>query len=38
MNEKAPYEKPIIEVVEFVPEESIAVSGPEGVGFYEEIW
>ena len=38
MNEKTPYEKPTIEIVEFMPEESIAVSSPEGAGLYEEIW
>jgi len=35
VNEKVTYEKPTIEIVEFLPEESIAASG---VGFYEEEW
>ena len=35
MNEKKSYEKPIIEIIEFLPEESIAASA-DGVAFYEE--
>lgn len=35
---KKKYETPLIEVVEFVLEESIAASAAKGVGFLEDIW
>lgn len=31
------YEKPTIEIVEFVLEDSIAQSGTEGIGLWEEV-
>ncbi len=37
VNEKVTYEKPTIEIVEFLPEESIAASA-DGVNFFEEEW
>jgi hypothetical protein len=38
MNVKAPYEKPEVEIVEFVLEDSIAESAGPGVGLFENIW
>jgi len=33
------YETPLIEVVEFKPEDSIATSaGPQGAGLWEQMW
>lgn len=37
VNEKTSYEKPIIEIIEFLSEETIAMNASEfGVGFYDE--
>lgn len=37
MDKKLVYEQPIIEIIEFALDESIAASG-DGAGFFEEIW